>query len=93
MKGLDLKEPFQKAAVTVSAPGWGEGGMGSDCTPFILQTTNETRKSHAFVFAVVSWVETLQIPCLIPSSSHAQAEGAHTPKAGSKWQLQYGEVC
>ena len=32
MKGLDLKEPFQKAAVTVSALG---GGMGSKCTPFI----------------------------------------------------------
>lgn len=41
MKGLDLKEPFQKAALC--------GGTGSKHTPFILQMMNETGKSHRCV--------------------------------------------
>lgn len=58
MKGLDLKEPFQKAAVTVSAPGGARAANALPSSPFILQMMNETGKSHAFVLAVVSWVET-----------------------------------
>lgn len=58
MKGLDMKEPLQKAAVTVSALGGAWAANALPSSPFILQMMNETGKSHAFVLAVVSWAET-----------------------------------